>query len=152
MLPTLSRLLWLWCSSSTPIVPVDTYLIQAITYMYFILSCGKWFLCCLASGIQFSSISSVAQSCPTLCNPHGLQHTRLPCPSPTPRACSNSFLLSWWCHPTSSSSVTSFPSAFILSQHQGLFQRVDSSQQVAEVLKLQLQHQFFQWIFRTNVL
>ena len=32
--------------------------------------------------------------------PHGLQHARLPCPSPTPRACSNSCPLSWWCHPT----------------------------------------------------
>ena len=32
--------------------------------------------------------------------PHGLQHTRLPCPSPTPRACSNSCPLSWWCHPS----------------------------------------------------
>ena len=37
--------------------------------------------------------------------PHGLQHARLPCPSPTPRACSNSCLLSQWCHPTISSSV-----------------------------------------------
>ena len=32
--------------------------------------------------------------------PYGLQHTRLPCPSPTPRACSHSCPLSWWCHPT----------------------------------------------------
>ena len=39
--------------------------------------------------------------------PHGLQHTRLPCPSPTPRACSNS-CLSQWCHPTISSSVVPF--------------------------------------------
>ena len=31
---------------------------------------------------------------------HGLLHTRLPCPSPTPKACSNSCPLSWWCHPT----------------------------------------------------
>ena len=37
--------------------------------------------------------------------PHGLQHTRLPCPSPTPGAYSNSSPLSWWCHPTISSSV-----------------------------------------------
>ena len=37
--------------------------------------------------------------------PHGLQHARLPCPSPSPRACSNSCLLSQWCHPTISSSV-----------------------------------------------
>ena len=36
---------------------------------------------------------------------HGLQHTRLPCPSPTPRAFSNSYPSSWWCHPTISSSV-----------------------------------------------
>ena len=37
--------------------------------------------------------------------PHGLEHTRLPCPSPSPRACSNSCPLSWWCHSTVSSSV-----------------------------------------------
>ena len=53
--------------------------------------------------------SSVAQSCPTLW-PHGLQHTRPPCPSPTPRACSNSCPSSRWCHPTISSSVVPFSS------------------------------------------
>ena len=37
--------------------------------------------------------------------PHGLQHARLPCPSPPPEACSDSCRLSWWCHPTVSSSV-----------------------------------------------
>ena len=42
--------------------------------------------------------------------PHGLQHTRLPCPSLSPRVCSNSCPLSQWCHPTSSSSVTPFSS------------------------------------------
>ena len=41
---------------------------------------------------------------------HGPQHARVPCPSPTPRACSNSCLLSWWCHPTISSSVIPFSS------------------------------------------
>ena len=40
--------------------------------------------------------------------PHGLQHTRLPCPWPAPGACSNSCLLSQWCHPTISSSVKPF--------------------------------------------
>ena len=54
-------------------------------------------------------ISSVAQSCLTLCN-HGLKHARLPCPSPTPEACSNSCSLSWWCHPTISSSFVPFSS------------------------------------------
>ena len=42
--------------------------------------------------------------------PHGLQHARLPCPSPTPGACSNSYPLSRWCHPTISSSVILFSS------------------------------------------
>ena len=42
--------------------------------------------------------------------PHGLQHTRLPCPSPTPRVYSNSCPLSQWCHPTISSSVSPFSS------------------------------------------
>ena len=44
---------------------------------------------------------------PTL-QPHGLKHTRLPCPSLYPRVCSNSCALSWWCHPTISSSVAPF--------------------------------------------
>ena len=50
---------------------------------------------------------SVAKSCPTLWL-HGLQHARLPHPSPSPRACSNSCPLSQWCHPNISSSVVPF--------------------------------------------
>ena len=42
--------------------------------------------------------------------PHGLQHARPPCPSPSPRVCSNSCPLSQWCHPTISSSVVPFSS------------------------------------------
>ena len=49
---------------------------------------------------------SLTKSCPTLW-PYELQHSRLPCPSPTPRAYSNSCSLSQWCHPTISSSVIS---------------------------------------------
>ena len=51
--------------------------------------------------------------------PYGLQHTRLPCPSPSPGACSSSCLLSRWCHPTISYSVTPFsscPQSFPASQ------------------------------------
>ena len=55
--------------------------------------------------------SSVTQSCLTFCDPHGLQHTRPPCPSPTPGACSNPCLSNWWCHPTISSSVVPFSSS-----------------------------------------
>ena len=40
--------------------------------------------------------------------PHGLQSTRPPCPSPTPRVYANSCPLSWWCHPTISSSIVPF--------------------------------------------
>ena len=83
---------------------------------------------------------------------HGLQHTRLPCPSPTPGACSNSRPLSRWCHPTISSFVVPFSSHLQSFPHQGLFQWVSYSHQVGKVLEFQLQHQSFQWIFRTDFL
>ena len=51
--------------------------------------------------------SSVTQSCPTL-RPHELQHTRSPCPSPTPGVHSNSRPSNQWCHPAISSSVVPF--------------------------------------------
>ena len=61
--------------------------------------------------LKFSPVklSSVAQSCLTL-QPHGLQHTRPPCPSPTPGVYWNSCPLIQWCHPTLSYSVVSFSS------------------------------------------
>ena len=69
-----------------------------------------------------SMFSSVAQLCLTLCDSmDGLQHTRLPCTSPTPGACSNSCPWSWWCHPTISSSVVPFSSCLQPFLHQGLF-------------------------------
>ena len=59
-----------------------------------------------------------------------IQHTRLPCLSPSPRTCSNSSSLSRWCHPTISFSVVSFSSCLNLSQHQGLIQWIGSLHQV----------------------
>ena len=59
------------------------------------------------------SISSVQFSCSVMSDslrPHGLQHARPPCPSPTPRVYSNSCPLSGWCHPTISSFLVSFSS------------------------------------------
>ena len=53
--------------------------------------------------------------------PHRLQHARLPCPSPTPRACSNSCPSSRWCHPTISSSVVPFSSCLQSSPASGSF-------------------------------
>ena len=97
--------------------------------------------------VQFSR-SVVSESL----RPQGLQHTRPPCQSPISRVYSNSCPLSrdaiQASHPLSSPS----PPTFNLSQHQGLFQWVSSLHQVAKVLEFQLQHQSFQWIFRTDFL
>ena len=57
--------------------------------------------------------------------PHGLQHTKLPCPSLTPGAYSNSCPSSQWYHPPSHPLSSLSPPAFNLSQHQGLLQWVD---------------------------
>ena len=84
--------------------------------------------------------------------PHGLQHSRLPCLSSSPRAYSNSCPLSQWCHQPSHSLSPPSPPAFNLSQHQGLSQQVSSSHQVTKVLELHLQHQSFQWVFRVDFL
>ena len=66
------------------------------------------------SSTKESKIQSVSQfSCSVVSDslwPHGLQHIRLPCPSPTPEASSNLCPSSWWCHPTISSSVDPFSS------------------------------------------
>ena len=96
---------------------------------------GKWSFCFNVDTKCDSGFSSVQFSCSVVSNslwPHGLQHARLPCPSPTPGAYSNSCPSSWWCHPTVSSSVVPVN----LSQHQGLFQWVSSLHQVAKGLAL----------------
>ena len=83
--------------------------------------------------------------------PHGLQYARLPCPSPASGAYSDVHCVGEAIqppHPLSSPC----PPAFNLSQDQGIFRWVSSSHQVAKVLEFQLQHQSFQWIFRTDFL
>ena len=67
---------------------------------------------------------SVQFSCSVMSDslrPHGLQHPRLPCPSLTPGACSNSSPSSRWCHPTISSSIVPFSSCFQSSPASGSF-------------------------------
>ena len=87
------------------------------------------------SSVQFSH-SVVSHSLrPHLNSKH---HSRPPCPSTTPRACA--------IQPSHPLLIPS-PPAFNLSQHQGIFQWVSSSHQLAKVLELQ--YQSFQWIFRT---
>ena len=91
--------------------------------------------------LHANSLFSVQFSCSLMSNclwPHELQHSRLPCPLPTPGACSNSCPLSCDAiqpsHPLSSPS----PPAPNPSQHHSLFQWVNSSHEVAKVLEFQL--------------
>ena len=108
------------------------------SHQYFLQA---WFL-----SVQFSR--SVM---PNSLRLHGWQRTRPPCPSPTPGVHSNSCPLSWWYHPTISSSVIPFSSCLQSFLASGFFfQWVSSLHQVTEVLELQLQHQSFQGIFRTE--
>ena len=96
--------------------------------------------------------SLVAQSCLTLCNPIDYStlgfpvHHQLPEPTQTHiHRISDAIQLS---HPLSSPS----PPTFNLSQHQDIFKWVSSLHQVAKVMEFQLQHQSFQWTFRTDFL
>ena len=98
-----------------------------------------------------SQFSSVAQSCLTLCNPMDCSTPGFPV--------HHQFLefaqthVHWVCDAIQPSYPLSSPSpALSLSQHQGLFQWVNSSQEVAKVLAFQFQHQSFKWIFRTDFL
>ena len=72
-------------------------------------------LCCTLSLVFSCSVLSDSL------RPHGLQHARLPCPSPSPGACSNSCPLSWWCHPIISFSVFPFPSCLLSFPASGSF-------------------------------
>ena len=112
-------------------------------------------LCCVGPSVQF--VHSVMSN---YLWPHGLQQTRLPCPSPAPRACSYSRPSSWWCHPTVSSSVIPFSShlqyfptsgSFLMSQFPtsgGLITGVSAS---TSVLPMNIQDWFplrlIGWIF-----
>ena len=87
-----------------------------------------------------------------LCNSHGLQHARLPCPLPTPRACSNSCPSSRWCHPTISSSVIPFSSrlqsfpasgSFLTSQFFASGGQSIGTSASASVLPMNIQTDFF---------
>ena len=83
----------IWASSNT------WFLLAYIWVIFYTI------FCCL---LQFSSVQLL--SCVCLIGPHELQYSQLPCPSPTPGACSNSCPLSPWCQPTISSSVIPFSS------------------------------------------
>ena len=122
----------MWSSSFMPLWP-DLYEPFSLTPLHI-----DWLL------LQFSPVTHL---CLTL-RPHGLQHTRIPCPLPTPRACSSSCPLSQWCHPTISSSVVPFLSCLQSFPASGSFQTSqffpigDQSRASAAVLPINIQDWF----------
>ena len=118
----------------------------------------KYILICkikLIDCTNCSEMTSVQLSCLVMSDslrPHGLQHARPLCPSSTHRTYSDSYPLGRWCHANISSSVIPYSSCLQSFPAPSLFNGVSSSHQVAKVLKFQLQHQYFQWIFRTDIL
>ena len=97
--------------------------------------------------VQFSS---VAQSCPTLCDPMNRSTLGLPVHHQLPEFTQTHVHWVGDAIQPSRSLLSPSPPALNLSQHQGLFKWVSSSYQVAKVLEFQLQRQSFQWIFRTD--
>ena len=98
------------------------------------------------TSVQFSH-SGVSDSL----RPNGLQHAMLPCPSQTHGTYSDSCPSSQWCHPTLSSSVISFSSR--LQSFTALsFLVCQFLASGGKILEFQLQHQSFQWIFKTDFL
>ena len=99
------------------------------------------------SSVQFSS---VAQSCPTLCDPMNRSTPGLPVHHQLPEFTQTQVHRVGDAIQPSHPLSTPSPPAPNPSQHQGLFQWVNSSHQVAKVLEFQLQHQSFQWMWITH--
>ena len=104
------------------------------------------------SSVYLIQFSSVAQLCPTLCNPTDCSTPGFPVHHQLRElAQTHVHRVGDAIHPSHPLSSPS-PPAFNLSQHQGLFQGVSSSHQVAKVLEFQFQHQSIQWTPRTDLL
>ena len=104
-------------------------------------------------GMPFCKLfSSVTQSCPTLCDPMDFSMPGLPVHQQLPELAQTHVYGVGDTIQPSHPLLSPSPPASNISQHQDLFQWVSSLPQVAKVLEFQLQHQSFQWIFRTNFL
>ena len=151
-----TRLFWSWRSSSVKRkqqcllwkVFISVYFARAFPSLW-VSSAFSWHFLLITLWIQFSSVT---QSCLTLCDPTDCSTPGLPVHHQLSEFThthvhwvSDVIQLS---HPLSSPSLP----AFNLSQHQGLFQWVSYSHQVAKGLEFQLPHQSFQWIFRIDLL
>ena len=117
--------------------------------------------CSFSAGFQIQIIllilrsfqfSSVTQICPTLCNPMDCSTPSLLVYHQLPEFAQTHVHWVGDAIQPSHCLASLSPPAFNLSQHHGLLKWVSSSHQVAKVLKFQLQHQSFQWIFRTDFL
>ena len=102
--------------------------------------------------MSFSSVQFSHSVMSDSLRPYEPQHTRPPCPSPTLRATQTHVQQVGDAIQPSHSLLSPSPPAPNLSQHQGLFQWVNSSHEVAQGPELQLQHQSFQWTPRTDLL
>ena len=107
-------------------------------------------ICVCVLVTQFSSVQFSRSVVLDSLQPHELQYAKPPCPLPTPGVHPNPYPLSWWCHPTTSSSAVCFSSCPQSFPASGSFPWC-SSNQVAKVLEFQLQHQSFQWTPRTDL-
>ena len=147
---------------SQPCLTCSVSTVTCLSILNWVCLKKKWVWLCLWSSFfgsvnknsdsHFTSrlVCSVTQPCLTLCDPMDCSTLRFPIHHQLPEFtqthvhCVGDAIQP--SHPLSSPS----PPAFNLFQHQGLFQWVSSSHQVAKVLEFQLQHQSFQWTFRTD--
>ena len=102
--------------------------------------------------MNFFQFSLVAQSCPSLCNPMNCSTPGLPVQNQLPESTQTHVHRVGDAIQPSHSLSSPSPPALNLSQHQGLFQWVSSSHQVAKELEFQLQHQSLQWTPRADLL
>ena len=105
-----------------------------------------------SQALLLPQFSAVAQSCLTLCDPMHCSMPGLPVHHQLPEFNSNSCPLSWWCHPTISSSVVPISSCLQSFPASGSFQVSQLFTSGGKVLEFQLQHQSFQRKFRADFL
>ena len=155
VLITLECGLGFWSSQSTPVILRYSWCGKHCSGSYhgsYGVFIGKPFNLEFFPSLSNFPSSVVTQSCPTLCDPMDCSTPGFPVHHQFPE------LTQTHVHRVGDAiqpfHLLSFPSppTFNLSLHQGLCQRVSSSHQVAKVLEFQLQHQSFQWIFRTDLL
>ena len=145
--PILSACLWV-----RPRVTISSTNIYLLKFKYFNIAQFWLLFSCIKFKPMFSSVQFSRSVVSDSLQPYELQHTRLPCPSPTLGVYSDSCPLSRWCHPAISSSVIPFSSCLQSFPPSRSFPMSQFFPSGGQVLEYQLQHQSFQWIFSTDFL